>query len=86
MQSAIVQHYIESMVIEDFAKQEMSKASYTSYLGPFRAYVIKQGWTYRSYSQIFSSGPIIADFFSNTKYDQYARPQMLKFTCETSLA
>lgn len=37
------QHDIESMDVEDLAQKEMTKASYSSYFGPFLAYAVKQG-------------------------------------------
>jgi len=34
----------------------------------------------------FLLAPSLLSLFSNIKHDQYARPQMLKITCKTSLA
>jgi hypothetical protein len=83
-----VQYDIESVDIEDFAQKEMTMASNSSYFGPFLAHAlaVKQGCSSKFYSEFSSSGPITAGLFSNTKYGQYARLQMLKITCETSLA
>ena len=82
-----VQHDIESMDIDDFAQQEMTKASYTSDFGPFFAYAVKQGWTSKFYSQFFSSGPMTADFVqqhkirpicSTTNVENYLRDKFSK--------
>ena len=58
-----VMHDIESMDIEDFAQKEMTKASYSSYFGPFLAYAVKQAGN----ASFFSSGPITAEFFQQHK-------------------
>ena len=62
-----VGHDIASMDIEEFAQQEMTKASYSSYFGPFLAYAVKQGWTSQFYSQFFASGPNNAQFVQQHK-------------------
>lgn len=87
-------HDIDFEDIEDFAQQEMTKSSYSSYFGPFLAYLAKPSWTSKLYSQFFSSGPLksslqdpsLPSLSSNTKYGKYAPPQMLKITFETSSA
>jgi hypothetical protein len=65
---------VEIADIEDFEQQKMTKASYSSYFGPFLAYAVKQAWTSKFYSEFFSSGPKTSEFVQR----QYAPPQMLK--------
>ena len=63
----IAQHDVDNVDIEEFAQQEMTKASYSSYFGPFLAYAVKQGWTSKFYSQFFSSGPSTPEFVQQHK-------------------
>ena len=79
----VAQLDIENVDIEDFAQQEMTKASYSAYFGPFLAYAV-EGWNFVLNSSL-QALPLLS-LFNSTKYGRYARPEMLKFTCETSSA
>jgi hypothetical protein len=82
-----IQNDVKIADIEDFAQQETTKASYSSYFGPFLVYAVKQGWTSKFYSEFFSSGRKTSEFVqchkilpicSTTNVEIYLRDEFSK--------